>query len=89
MKEIIVKTRIIKLAAPSFLALAMPLVTFAAGQPAKVRMPERDEAQNRAGIAQAVHQGKGSGMSRTQADREVNGVSASAHVKWGDSAFTK
>jgi hypothetical protein len=60
------KSRSIKLAFLSAFVLTSPLLTFAGGQSAKVYTPAKDEARSSEGIARAVQQGKGSGMTRSQ-----------------------
>jgi hypothetical protein len=79
-----VKTRF-GIALFSVFALATPGAAFAAGQPAKVRMPVKGEAQERAGIARAVHQGKGTGMSR----KNVGTASSPARTRREEAAFSK
>jgi hypothetical protein len=91
------KLRFIGSALFATLMLTAPQSTFAGGQPA-VRTPVRSEIQNRAGIALAVQQGKGTGISRNQTGASVSDARsaaaakttpAAAHPKWRDSAFTK
>lgn len=44
--------------------LASPVLAFAGGQPNHVYTPQKNEAQDRAGVAQNVNQGKGAGVTR-------------------------
>jgi hypothetical protein len=67
--------------------LSIPALTFAGGQPAKVRMPGKADVQDRAGITRAVQQGKGTGMSRRQTANRAN--SGAASVKYSDPAYTR
>jgi hypothetical protein len=60
------KSLSVRAALMSAVALALPLLTFAGGQPAKVRMPGKDEARDRSGVARALQQGKGGGLSLSQ-----------------------
>ena len=97
-------SRFIKFAAVSGFVLLSPVLTFAGGQPAKVRMVTKAEAQDRTGITPAVQQGKGSGMSTSQVFVNANAYRSqtpaeSALLKadppraerpnYSDSAFTK
>jgi hypothetical protein len=86
----------IKIALIAVIALTNPLLTFAGGQPAKMRTLGRNEAQNFAGAARAVQPGKGTGISRDQivrpnADRVQTAKDNSIAVRAnpGDSAFHK
>jgi hypothetical protein len=95
------KSKSIRLALVSAFVLASPLVTFAGGQPAKVRTLSKAEVQDRTGISRAIQQGKGAGVSRNEVVLRVNaervqtaGESATlkpapARANWGDSAFNK
>jgi len=97
------KSQTMKLALVSVFVLASPLLTFAGGQPAKMRRFDKEELQDRTGIAQAVQQGKGSGMTRSDVAIRANAYrsqtaeesgtvvqqSRGAHSNWNDSAFHK
>jgi hypothetical protein len=65
------------------------LFVFAGGQPAKVFTPSKAEMQDRAGVTRAVQQGKGSGMSRSQAAAPVSAPRTQTAVRLSDTAFTK
>ena len=98
------KSRSIKIALLSAFALKTALLTFAAGQPAKVRTLSKAEMQDRTGVTRAVQQGKGGGIfynqvalrgnayrSRTTAEdsRAIRNESGTTHQKWGDPAFRR
>lgn len=91
------RSRSIKVALASAFMLTSPLLTFAGGQPAKVRMLSKSEMQDRTGITQAVQQGKGTGMTRNQVIRANAYRSQTAEESparrdgpnWGDTAFRK
>ena len=93
------KSRSIRVALLSAVVLASPLLTFAGGQPAKMRWVSKEEAQDRTGITRAVEQGKGAGLTLSQVIRanayrsqtpEESRVlvqqSGNAHSNWNDSA---
>jgi hypothetical protein len=87
----------------SAVVLATPLLTFAGGQPAKIRWVSKEEAADRTGIMRSVNQGKGAGMTvssrviRANAYREETAQekpsaavqTVPAHPKQGDTAFSK
>jgi hypothetical protein len=97
------KPQIMKLALVSTFVLASPLLTFAGGQPAKMRPYSKEEMQDPTGITRAVQQGKGSGMTRSEVQIRANAYrsqtaegsaatvqqSTAAHSNWNDSAFHK
>ena len=84
------KSRFIRMTVVSAGLLAIPALTFAGGQPAKVRMPGKAEGQDRTGITRAVQQGKGTGVSRMQTVSGSKGAeSRTVSPKWSDTAFTK
>jgi hypothetical protein len=97
------KSRFVGLALLSVFVLVTPLLTFAGGQPAKMRWVSKEEAQDRTGITRSINQGKGAGMTlsqrviRANAYREQTADDRSAttaqtvavHPKAGDPAFTK
>jgi hypothetical protein len=95
------KSRSMRVALLSAFVLTSPLLTFAGGQPAKVRMPSK-ETQNPAGVTQAVPQGKGTGISRNQGVRAnawrletaedgpaLKDESGAVRTNWSDPAFVK
>ena len=59
------KFRFIRVAVLSAFVLTSPLLIFAAGQP-KLRMLSKNEIEDVDGVSQAVQQGKGAGLSRSQ-----------------------
>jgi len=61
------KSGSVRLALCAVFALTSPLIVFAGGQPARVFMPSKADMQNVTGAARAIQQGKGSGMTRSQA----------------------
>jgi len=82
--------------------LTSPVLTFAGGQPAKVRMTSARDMQNPADISQAVQQGKGTGISRNQGVRAnawrlqtaedspaLRAESGATHPNLSDTAFRK
>ena len=95
------KTRFSRSVLYSVLVLATPLLAVAGGQPAKVYTPVRNEGHDRAGIMQAVQQGKGTGMSRNAAALRLNDSgskaakektelsSANERTKRGEPAFSR
>jgi hypothetical protein len=97
------KSPSIRLTLLTAVVLTSPVLTFAGGQPAKVRTLTKAEMQDRTGITRAVQQGKGAGMSLSQTVIRANAYreqtpaeSASmkadppaAHSNLGDSAFRK
>jgi hypothetical protein len=58
--------RSLRFAVSAGFVLLSPVLTFAGGQPAKVRTLSKDEMQDRTGIARAAQPGKGSGLSLSQ-----------------------
>ena len=96
------KSRSIRVALLSTFLLTNPLLTFAGGQPAKVRMPSTREMQNLDGVTQSLQQGKGAGTSRNQGVRAnawrlqteeessvLRAESGAGRPNWGDPAFRK
>lgn len=97
------KSQSIKLVLLTASVLASPVLTFAGGQPNRVYTPPKYEAQDRAGIAQNVNQGKGAGMTRStvvlrgnayraetaQDSQALRDRSNAAGSSWNDSAFHK
>lgn len=95
------KSPSIKSAALSAFVLLSPLLAFAGGQPAKVRMSNPSETADRTGITRALQQGKGSGTMRQEyrgnayrSETAENAPllkdnSAVRRVNLGDSAFRK
>ena len=80
----------VRLAASAIFALTSPIMVFAGGQPARVFTPNKAEMQNRAGITRALQQGKGSGISRSQAAVPASAPrTQTAAVRLSDTAFTK
>jgi hypothetical protein len=86
----------------SALALTIPVLGFAGGQPARVRMSTKAEMADHTGIARAIQQGKGTGMSpsqkviradayrvQTREDSLPVDPPAASGPNWGDSAFRK
>jgi hypothetical protein len=83
--------------------LASPVLTFAGGQPNHVYTPPKNEAQDSAGISQNVDQGKGAGMTRSDAvlrgnayrsetgedSQSLNAKTSAAGTNWNDSGFHK
>ena len=81
--------------------LASPVLTFAGGQPNHVYTPQKNEAQDRAGIAQSVNQGKGAGITRSDVVLRGNAYRSetaqdsqalranSSGPNWNDSGFHK
>jgi hypothetical protein len=96
-------SRFVRVALLSSFVLVTPLLTFAGGQPAKMRWVSKEEAQDRTGITRSLNQGKGAGMTlsskviRANAYREQTAAdqpattaqTVAAHPKAGDPAFTK
>jgi hypothetical protein len=66
------KSRSVKLVLLAASILANPVFTFAGGQPNWVYTPPRNEAQNLAGVARTVNQGKGAGMTRSDVALQGN-----------------
>ena len=62
------KSKSVRIALLSALMLTSPMLSFAAGQHL-IRVPGKDEAQDRSGITQAVQYGKGTGMTRNEGVR--------------------
>jgi hypothetical protein len=83
------KSGSVRLALSAVFALTSPLFVFAGGQPAKVFTPGKAEMHDRAGMTRAVQQGKGSGMSRSQAAAPVSAPRTQTAVRLSDTAFTK
>jgi hypothetical protein len=65
-------SRFVKFAAVSGFVLLSPVLTFAGGQPKVQRTPSKEELQDRTGIARAIQQGKGGGMSLSNAALNAN-----------------
>jgi hypothetical protein len=95
------KLRLIRLGLLSAVVTTSPLLTFAGSQP-KIHTYSKAETQDRTGIARAVQQGKGTGMSRSDGTIRANAyreqtteqssvatVQPLAQPKTGDTAFTK
>ena len=83
------KSPSVTLALSAVFALTSPFIAFAGGQPAKVFMPSKADMQDRAGVTRAVHQGKGSGMTRHQASVPAGAPQTQTAVHLSDTAFTK
>jgi len=96
------KSRSIKIALLSAVAVANPFFLAAGTKPVKASVPETGRPENTAVVTRALQQGKGSGLTRAQgiqanAWREqtpadsaaLNGPSAPAHPNYSDSAFRK
>jgi hypothetical protein len=83
------KSPSVTLALSAAFALTSPFIALAGGQPAKVFMPNKAEMQDRTGITRAVHQGKGSGMTRSQAAVPASAPQTQTTVHLSDTAFTK
>jgi hypothetical protein len=83
------KSGFVRLAVSAVIALSSPLFVFAGGQPAKVFTPSKAEMQDRAGITRALQQGKGSGISRSQAPLPASAPRTQTAVRLSDTAFTK
>jgi hypothetical protein len=96
------KLRSIRMAVLFSLVLASPSLTFAGNQSTGMRVPSKSEMQNREGVARAVQQGKGSGMTRSQGVRAnayrsqtagespaVSDKSAAMSSNLGDTAFRR
>jgi hypothetical protein len=94
------KSRFITLALLS--AFVSPMLSFAGGQPAKVRMSNKSEAQDRTGISRTLQQGKGTGTVREQGaqvnasrsqtaaeGRVAKDPSRAGYPNWGDTALRK
>jgi hypothetical protein len=90
-----------KLIASSAFVLASPMLSFAAGQHL-IRVPSKNEAQDRTGITQAVQYGKGTNMTRNEGVRAnafreqtpaesqvVKEKPKSGNPDWGDGALRK
>jgi hypothetical protein len=86
------KSRFIRAAVLSALALTSPVLIFAAGQP-KLHMLSKSQMQDLSGAAPAVHQGKGAGLSRnSSAAKELpafEDLSYAARLNHSDTAFRK
>jgi hypothetical protein len=97
------KSRSVKMVLFAASILASPALTFAGGQPNHVYTPPKNEAQDRAGIAQTVNQGKGAGITRSdvvlsgnayreqtaQDSQALKDKSNAAGPNWNDSGFHK
>ncbi|MGD1070654.1 MAG: hypothetical protein ABSB15_10985 [Bryobacteraceae bacterium] len=87
------KSGSVRLALCAVFALTSPLIVFAGGQPARVFMPSKADMQNVTGAARAIQQGKGSGMTRSQAAEPASAprtqTPAQTTGRPGDTAFTK
>ena len=83
------KSRSVRLALMLAVVMTSPILTFAGGQPAKVRRSGRNETQNRANITQSVKQGKGTGLSLNHVGTGVNANSGATHSAELSTAFTK
>lgn len=82
------KTGSIRVALFAAIALASPVLTYAGGQPNKVRTVSKAEMQDRTGISRNVNQGKGAGISRKQVFTPGNTQTAQ-HSTGSDTAFSK
>jgi hypothetical protein len=71
------------------IVLASPMLTFAGGQPNKVRNVSKTELQARSGIARTVNQGKGAGMSRNQQAAVPAHTATTPRPSGSETAFTK
>jgi hypothetical protein len=82
--------------------LISPMLIFAGGQPAKVRMSNQSETQDRTGISRTLQQGKGTGTVREQGaqvnasrsqtaaeSRVAKDQSRAGYPNWGDTALRK
>lgn len=65
-------SRFVKFAAVSGFVLLSPVLTFAGGQPKVQRTQSKEEMQDRTGITRAIQQGKGAGMSLSNAALNAN-----------------
>ena len=83
------KSGFVTLAVSAVFALTSPIMVFAGGQPAKVFTPNKAEMQSRAGVTRALQQGKGSGISRSQAAIPASAPRTQTAVRLSDTAFTK
>jgi hypothetical protein len=95
------KSRSIRMALLSGLLLTSPMLSFAAGQHL-VRVPTKEEMQDRSDVTRAVQPGKGTGRvqeqgvqvnesrSQTPAESQVTKDKPNAgQPNWGDHAFRK
>ena len=96
------KSRSIRVALLSAFVLTSPVLTFAGGQPAKVRMFSAPETQNPADVSRTLQQGKSRGITRNQEVRAnawrlqtaedgpaLRAESDATHPNWSDTAFRK
>ena len=85
------KSGYIRVALFSAVMPASPALTFAGGQPNKVRTVSKTGMHDRTGISQTVNQGKGAGLSRKQVVVRANtSPSQTAPRPSGvDTAFSK
>lgn len=82
------KSGSIRVALFTAIALASPVLTFAGGQPNRVRTVSKAEMQDRTGISRTVNQGKGAGVSRPQTGSSAN-TQAVSRSTGSDTAFSK
>jgi hypothetical protein len=88
-KGVYMKSRSVTLALSAAFALTSPFIAIAGGQPAKAVMLSKADMQDRAGITRAVHQGKGSGMTRRQASVPASAPRTQTTARLSDTPFTK
>jgi hypothetical protein len=95
------KSQSVRIALLSALILASPVISFGAGQHL-IRVPSKDEAQDRSGVTRAVQYGKGTNMTRNEGVRAnafrsqtpeesqvVKNQPKSGWPKWSDPGFRK
>jgi hypothetical protein len=95
------KSKSVRIALLPALMLMSPMIGFAGGQHL-IRVPSKDEAQDRSGITPAVQYGKGTGMTRNDGVRAnafreqtpaesqvVKDQTKPGHPNWSDTALRK